>query len=856
MTNPEDPDSLFEAAASAHESGDLASAERLYRAVLDHDRDDAVTLELLGSLLISAERLDEASLLLDRSVAIDPTSPTAFLHRSEARRRLGSVEGAVEDLRRCLQLDPSLQPAMVRLAHLLGQLRRIDELADVLGRLRAAEPDSPDLPPIEARLRLERGDAAGAVEVVSRLGPEAEADPAIAATLLEAKVALGLHDEAVGLLGRLSWVIGAVAAGRGAAALLRYGRPAVAASWFLRCRDALQIDGDASRSMDVFMGQIEAGDAEQLRGSIATIEFGDAAVDARLGYDSLAAGATSDAIAPLARAARLRPDLPQLSADHAWALQEVGRPGDALAVLESARSRHPSCPKVLANLGRTLASLHRDDEAEKCFREAIDLDPRFPAPMMGLAILLQRHGRLEECVALCRSLERGPSAITAAVVASEACSLSMRQREGFESIQQASAASTEPAAHSQALYLSNFPDHLSERDVFDLHAAFGRRFGDPASARDAMQRRRALREVLDRTGRVRIGFLSPDFRRHSVWYFIEPLLCGLDRGSFEVVGISDTNAPDSVTERIRAIVDVWHPVPQLRDDDLALAIEQMGLDILVELAGHTDRSRLGALGRRLAPVQASYLGYPNTTGLPSIDFRLVDALTDPPGSDHLATETLLRLRRCFVCHLKDPRFPSPISRSGGRAITFGCFNSLAKVTPTTISAWSRTLSEVHGSRLLLKSKSLRDEATRRRLIEAFAARGTDPSRLELRGWESRTETHLAVYGEVDVALDTFPYHGTTTTCEALSMGVPVVTMSGGSHRSRVGASILHAIGRGDLVARDEAEFVRIAATTAAEAGGVRRDLLEGTVLRDPKRLAADLVEALEQAADQGDDQQR
>jgi protein O-GlcNAc transferase len=278
------------------------------------------------------------------------------------------------------------------------------------------------------------------------------------------------------------------------------------------------------------------------------------------------------------------------------------------------------------------------------------------------------------------------------------------------------------------------------------------------------------------------------------------------------------------------------------------------VDVLVDLAGHTAEHRLLMFARVPAPVQVAYLGYPNTTGMPrsQMHYRLTDALADPPGdADRLHTEELVRLPDVFLCYrpLDDapPVAPCPCGTTG--VVTFGSFNTLEKVTAAQIGLWAQILRRSPGSRLMLKNKSLGDAAVRERVRAAFAAHGVDGERLVLAGPEREPARHLARYNEVDVALDTFPYAGTTTTCEALWMGVPVVTLAGATHRSRVGLSLLTAVGLSELVATAPQQYVDLALAMAGDPPRLKalretlRDRVRTSCLTDAPRFTRHLEAA-------------
>src|SRR5262249_25869327 len=301
---------------------------------------------------------------------------------------------------------------------------------------------------------------------------------------------------------------------------------------------------------------------------------------------------------------------------------------------------------------------------------------------------------------------------------------------------------------------------------------------------------------------LRIGYVSPDFRQHSVAYFLEPLLRGHDRQQVEVFCYGDVARPDSVTTHLQELADHWLVTVGTSHQALAERIRTDRIDILVDVAGHTAGNRLLVFARKPAPVQVTWLGYPNTTGLKAIDYRLVDAVTDPAGeADAWASESLVRLEGGFLCYgaLTDAPAPTLPPCLGTGTITFGSFNNPAKVSAATFDAWAKLLSRLPQARLLLKGTPFADAATRALFLARLDERGVAAERVDLMGSVSSATQHLALYHRMDIALDPFPFNGTTTTCEALWMGVPVITLRGHRHAGRVGASLLTQIGLTDLI---------------------------------------------------------
>jgi predicted O-linked N-acetylglucosamine transferase (SPINDLY family) len=271
-------------------------------------------------------------------------------------------------------------------------------------------------------------------------------------------------------------------------------------------------------------------------------------------------------------------------------------------------------------------------------------------------------------------------------------------------------------------------------------------------------------------------------------------------------------------------------------------------DLLIDLGGHTSSGRPGVFARRCAPLQLGFLGYPTATGLAAMDGRITDACVDPPGAAAGDSEGPLHLPHSYFCYRPPPAPPvAPLPRLGAGHITFGCCNSLSKVSDVTLALWAQVLTAVPDSRLLLKSQGLKDPGTRQRLLARCRRAGLDPARVRLSDWQPQLAAHLGMYGQIDIALDTYPYNGATTTCEALWMGVPVVSLTGATHASRMGLSILSAAGRADWAADEAESYVAVAATLARDAGSLAtmRAGLRGSLAGSALMAEADYVRAFE-----------
>jgi predicted O-linked N-acetylglucosamine transferase (SPINDLY family) len=348
---------------------------------------------------------------------------------------------------------------------------------------------------------------------------------------------------------------------------------------------------------------------------------------------------------------------------------------------------------------------------------------------------------------------------------------------------------------------------------------------------------------------LRVGYVSADLRDHSVAFFIEPVLAARDRDEFHVTCYYNFPRADAVTARLRAQSDGWRDVAPLSDEALARLIREDGIDVLVDLSGHTAHNRLLTFARKPAPVQMTWLGYLNTTGLGAMDYRITDARACPPGPlDTLHSEALVRLpdsQWCYRAPAKSPEIAA-LPASAGKRITFGALTNLAKISAATIEVWSRLLRDDTKSQLRIAGRGM--SAVEGAMRAAFERRGVAADRLELLE-HGPFQDYLASHGSIDIMLDTFPYTGGTTTCHALWMGVPVVTLAGDTATSRGGASLLYAVGLPELVADTPNRYVETASALAADLGRLRalratmRERMRSSPLMDEARFARNLEAA-------------
>jgi predicted O-linked N-acetylglucosamine transferase (SPINDLY family) len=604
-------------------------------------------------------------------------------------------------------------------------------------------------------------------------------------------------------------------------------------------------------------------------------------------------GAVAEAVASYRRAAQLQPGRADVRFNLANALAKLGAREEAAGLYGSILALAPNYVPALINLARIEAGAGRETEAETLFSRALSLDPANGDAQAGLglialgrgeyekaaellgaagrgqpqraewhrlgAVALQRLGRHDEAAASFRralDADAGNGDAWIGWVASLASSARQEEalaaaREGLKQLEGRALDSEEERerwalVHSALLLSLNYAEVVTPEEILAEHRRW-----DEVHARPLAPARRPRPAPSEAERRLRIGYVSADFYEHPVACFLEPIFAHHDREQFEIFLYSGTARADAVTDRFRGYADGWRDLARGRGAEDARCIAEDRVDILVDLGGHTGGFLL-LFARAPAPVQVAYLGYPCTTGLSLMDWRLTDARADPPETQPFSSERLLHLPGSYFCYRPPADSPAPVQAPAlrGGHVTFGSFNNPAKITRAAIAHWAEVLRAVPDSRLLLKFGGLDQPAMQERLRGRFAEGGIAPERLEFRGVTKDRAAHLATFNEVDIALDSWPYNGATTTCEALWMGVPVVSLRGATHASRMGWSLLSAAGLPELAAASPEEFVARAVSMASDVqrlAALRRELrgrFEASSLRDEAGFTRNFEQAL------------
>ena len=556
---------------------------------------------------------------------------------------------------------------------------------------------------------------------------------------------------------------------------------------------------------------------------------------------------TDEAIELIRRAISLSPQAAEMHNHLASALICAEKPLEALAAANQAISLRPGYPEAFYNRGNALAAVGRMEDAIESYRRAIALRPDYAQAWHNLGNAMRELRKLDDALRCYQQAQAAGFCGNELLSNMGTVLKDMGELdESMSCLQKSLAIKADAMVESNLVYTLHFHPDATPQSLAQAHKAWNEHHGRRLSSQI-----RPHDNDRDPQRRLRIGYVSPDFRYHPVGLFLRPLLAYHDHRNFEIVGYSDVRQPDAVTQRLASCADLWRETRRLSDQQLAGQIREDRIDVLVDLTMHMAASRLLVFARKPAPLQATYLAYCSTTGLETMDYRISDPQLDPPGEDEsVYVEKSIRLPRTYWCY--EPPIaeievgPPPVSRRGG--ITFGCLNNYCKVTRATWLAWCELLGRVTGSRLLVHAA---EGAHRQRAHELLERSGLDPGRLEFVGFLP-LEDYFRKYQQIDIALDPFPYTGGTTTCDALWMGVPVVSLAGKTAVSRGGMSILTNVGHKELVGRDATEYVRIAADLARDIErltALRRSLrseMKPSPLIDAPQFARDIEAAYRQ----------
>ncbi|OQY57568.1 MAG: hypothetical protein B6245_16365 [Desulfobacteraceae bacterium 4572_88] len=542
-------------------------------------------------------------------------------------------------------------------------------------------------------------------------------------------------------------------------------------------RRALEIKPDYAEAYNnmgaVLESQGEKEEAEKCYRKASDLKPNYAEASHNLGNTLKTQGKLDEAIDAYRKATEIKPNYAEAYNSLGIALKEQGKVDEAIECYKKALEIEPKGTGAYYNMGNALGDQGKADEAVECYRKALEIKPEYAEAYVNMGNVLKNQGRIDESLDSYR----------------EAMQLKPEYHQAF----------------SNYLFTLHYQSGHARDWLYERHCEWDEMYAQPLAEKiEAHTNDRTL----DR--RLRVGYVSPDFRSHSCAYFIDPLLRAHDKEQVEIFCYSEVPKADDVTERLTELSDHWFSTVKVGNDDLAQKIREDGIDILVDMAAHTANNRLLLFAQKPAPIQVTWLGYPDTTGMAAIDYRFTDEMADPEGeADQYNRETLVRLSSGFLCY--SPLYTTPevgkLPFSENKRITFASFNNLAKLSEEVVAVWSEILRRVPSSKFLLKNRRLSDESTQKRYLGMFTQNGISADRILMKPHTAARNDHMDMYNRVDIGLDPFPYSGTTTTFEAMWMGVPVLTIFGDRHVSRVGASIAKRIGLSGLIAKNEKEYI-------------------------------------------------
>jgi len=833
----------FDLASQHHQAGRLADAEALYRQILAQQPQHVDAIHNLGVLAHQLGRNDMAVELIRRVLALDPNLPEAHSNLGNAFKDLGQLEPAIAAYRRAIALKPDYAEAHNNLGRAL-QIK--GALEQAIAADRRAIALMPNFPEAHTNLGNALKESRRLDEAIAAYRRAIDINPngAQAHTFL----AIALYDN--------RQLDQAIAAYRRVIEL----QPNLASA-HNNLGVALKDTGQFDEAITAYRVAIALKpDFPEAHGN--------------LGNALLEKGQLDEAIAAYHRAIALRPNYAEAHSNLGRALREKGELDEALAACRAAIAIRPNYAEAHNILGIVLQGKGLIDEAITAFREAISLKANDASAHGNLANALKDKGQLDLAIAAYhQAMALKPNDADAYGNLGNAFKQSGQLDLAIAAYRRAIAIKPSFAeAHSNLLLLLFYHPAYGPREIAEeqqrwnlqhaepLRRAQGgllRQFVGPPSmdsgraASTGSGRAHANDPSSER--RLRIGYVSPDFREHVVAQNILPLFLHHDRNQFDITCYAQVPQPDATTRWFGQHADRWRSIVGISDGQVAQQIRDDQIDILVDLALHSANNRLRIFARKPAPVQVTFAGYPGSTGLSAIDYRLSDPYLDPPapeapGDESVYSEKTIRLPDSFWCY--DSLEKMDVSVNGLPAlesgiITFGCLNNFCKINDVVLALWARVLKQVHGSRLLLLTQ---EGSHRQRTVERLSQEGIDPARIEFASRRARRE-YLLLYHRIDIGLDSFPYNGHTTSLDSLWMGVPVITLVGQTPVSRAGWSQLSNLGLSEFAGETPDQFVQIAADLAQDLNKLQslraslRQRMEQSPLMDAPKFARNIEAA-------------
>ena len=867
-----------------YQSGQMTKTEQACRELLRTHSQSLAVINVLGATLKVQGKLREAVASFDSAIQLKPDFAEAYSNRGTVLKELGELQEAVASYEKAIQLKPDFAEAYSNHGNVLKDLRRLDEAIqnyDMAIQLRPDYAEAYNSKGVALEQLGKTNEAVKNYEKATQLKPDYAEAYNNHADLLQAlghlNKAVKNYDKAIQLTPDYAGT---------------YNNRGVALAQLRQLDDAIESYETAIKlKPDYAEAYYNRGNALKNLGQLdeavldydTAIQFKPDYVEAYLnrGARLQDLGRLDEAMQDYDEAIRLKPDYAEAYYNRGNTLKNLGLLDEAVQSYDKAIQHKPDYAKAYNNRGARLQDLGRLDEALQNYNKATQLAPDYAEAYNNKAVALEQLGKLNE------ALQNYGNAIRLAPDYAEAYNNKAVVLEQLGRLHEAME-SYEKAAQLKPDYAESFNNHagllqglgqLEEAlqcynkaihvrpDFTDAysnllmtlnyspkhnsidHITMARRFGELATKKAEIHF--SSYQGPPTPLRLRVGFVSGDLRNHPIGYFLENILSSIDASKIELIAYSTTPKIDALSDRIKPFFSMWKPIYGQNDKTVANLINTDGVQVLIDLSGHTANNRLPMFACKPSPVQVSWLGYFATTGLNEMDYLLGDPHVTPSQHDDHFTETIWRLpetRWCFTPPELDAPITVPPALERGY-ITFGCFNNLTKINNEVVKLWAKVLDAVPDSRLFLKAKQFNNKLGRESIIRQFIAQGIDSKRISLEESENR-QKYFAAYNQIDISLDPFPFNGGTTSVESLWMGVPLITLAGNSLISRQGVGVLTIAGLPDWIADDKESYLAKAISFASELdklAGLRASLrsqILASPLFDAARFARNFENAL------------
>ncbi|MBU2537297.1 MAG: tetratricopeptide repeat protein [Proteobacteria bacterium] len=771
-----------------HQAGNLQQAEEIYEKILAIHPNHAETLHAKAIMSCQRGQHAVAVSLFQKAIYENPAKAAYHYNLGNALKDLGRFDEAAPSYRKALLLQPDYLEALNNLGVIFHHQARYEEALSTYQKALQLQPNHAD--------------------TLYNLANTLQSQGRLQEALLSYKKALAIKEDFLEVYAQLGNIF------------CDQGKPDAAIGCF---QHALQLNPTAAD------GHFNLARALKERGSLdeAIVCYQRALKlqpTSAIAYNNLGnifqeQGRFTEADACLRRALELRPDYPEAHNNLATIQLAQGQLTESESSCRRALELLPNCAEIYGNLGNTLKAQGRIAEAITSYQQALLLKPTSASAYNNLGNLLQKQGRLAEAEAcLRRALEINPDYIEAHSNIGNVLKDQGLLDEAVASYRQALLLKPDYAsAHSNLLLTIQYLNTFTPMEIFNEHQRYAEHFEAPLRC-DWQPHQNSP----DPERRLRVGYVSGDFCNHAVAFFIEPILASHDKSQVEIYCYYNNTKRDGHTERMTANADHWLVCMGMNDEELTRQIRSDGIDILIDLSGHTAHNRLPVFAKKPAPVQATWIGYAGTTGLTAMDYRITDAYMDPPGlTERYHTEKLIRLPDTVAAYRPEPGCPqvNPLPALKSDELIFASLNNPTKINPGVTALWARLLTALPHARLMLGNAA--EGGIQQRLIELFGAAGIAAERLILQPRMPIVD-YLALHHHIDLALDPFPYNGGTTTYHSLWMGVPVITLAGEQMVSRCGVAILSRIGMHEFITHSEEEYLQRAIELAQDLPGLNR----------------------------------